>query len=103
MDDTWARQLVERATALEPPMGPIARNALRAGLRLRRRRRAQGAAVTAVAILAAGVVPTLALHGTPPAGLSAPGGRPRFTVSIHQIGTSVLDIRDAVTEKFSTQ
>jgi len=103
MDDTWARELVERATALEPPMGPIARNALRAGLRLRRRRRAQGAAVTTVAILAAGAVPTLALHGTPPASQAATGGRPRFTVSIHQVGTSVLDIRDAVTGKITAR
>src|SRR5580658_6282848 len=103
MDDTWARELLERATALEPPMGPIARNALRAGLRLRRRRRAQGAAVTAVAILAAGVVPSLALHGTPPAGQAATGGRPRFTVSIPRVGLGALDIRNSATGKITGQ
>jgi hypothetical protein len=102
MDDTWARELVERATAFEPPMGPIARNALRAGLRLRRRRRAQGAAVTAVAVLAVGAVPALALHASPPARPTAAGGQPRFTVSIPGwTGIGTLQVRDAVTGKIT--
>jgi DNA-binding beta-propeller fold protein YncE len=59
MDELWLRELLDRAIAGEPPMGPVAANSLRAGIRRRRRRRAQGsaacvaaAAVVAVAVLA---------------------------------------------------
>ncbi len=57
MDETTLRTMLDRATATEPPIGSLARNALRAGIRLRRRRRATGAATSAaaVAVLAAGV------------------------------------------------
>jgi DNA-binding beta-propeller fold protein YncE len=54
---TLVRELLERATVPEPPIGPIAQNAVRAGLRLRRRRRVQavasGAAAAAVVCAAA--------------------------------------------------
>ena len=58
MDELWLRELLDRATAGEPPMGPVADNALRAGIRRRQRRRAQGTAacVAAVAVVAAAVV-----------------------------------------------
>lgn len=59
MAETWLRDLLERAAGDGPPTTPAAaaRNALRAGIRLRRRRRAQraaaGAAVVVVACAAA--------------------------------------------------
>jgi DNA-binding beta-propeller fold protein YncE len=58
MDEMWLRELLDRATASEPPMGPVADNALRAGIRRRQRRRAQGtvACVAAVAVVAAAAV-----------------------------------------------
>jgi DNA-binding beta-propeller fold protein YncE len=58
MDELWLRELLDRATASEPPMGPVAHNALRAGLRRRQRRRAQGTAacVAAVAVATAATV-----------------------------------------------
>ncbi len=57
MDEARLRVLLDRATANEPPIGPLARNSLRAGLRLRRRRQLTGAATAAaaVAVLAIGV------------------------------------------------
>jgi DNA-binding beta-propeller fold protein YncE len=58
MDELWLRELLDRATASEPPMGPVATNALRAGITRRRRRRAQGTAacVAAVAVIGAAAV-----------------------------------------------
>ena len=58
MDELWLREMLDRAVASEPPMGPMAANSLRAGLRRRRRRRAQGAAacVAAVAVVGAAAV-----------------------------------------------
>lgn len=57
MDETTLRDRLDRATASEPPIGPLVRNALRAGIRLRRRRRltSAGTCATAVAVLAGGV------------------------------------------------
>ena len=70
MDEKWLRDLLARATAAKPPIGPVARNALAAGIRLPRRRRIQGSAasVAAVAVVAA-AVPLLngVLGHTPPA------------------------------------
>jgi DNA-binding beta-propeller fold protein YncE len=55
MDELWLRELLDRAVADEPPIGPVADNSLRAWMRQRRRRRAQGSAmcVTAAAVIAA--------------------------------------------------
>jgi DNA-binding beta-propeller fold protein YncE len=50
---TLVRDLLERATVPEPPIGPLAQNAVRAGLRLRRRRRIQGTAGAAIVVCAA--------------------------------------------------
>ena len=76
MDERSLRGLLSQTVNAEPPLGPVARNALRAGIRLRRRRRAQsataGAAVIAAAVVA---IPTLtgAPHGRPAlGGRSAP-------------------------------
>ena len=86
MDETTLRTLLDSALADEPPIGPGADNALRAGIKLRRRRRvltaALGVAVT-VAIAVAIPVVTGPL-GAPPTsgqhpastGLNAPANVP---------------------------
>ena len=53
MDEPSLHDLLERATVPEPPIGPIAQNALHAGLTLRRRRRGNYAAGAAAAIIVA--------------------------------------------------
>ena len=57
MDEAVLREMLERAAAVEPPIGPIARNAVRAGIQRRRRRRVAGAA--AILAVAAAVVLTV--------------------------------------------
>jgi DNA-binding beta-propeller fold protein YncE len=55
MDETSVRGLLEAAIGDEPPIGPVARNSLLAGLKLRRRtriRRATGGAAVVVALAA---------------------------------------------------
>jgi DNA-binding beta-propeller fold protein YncE len=51
MDENSLRDLLERATVPEPPIGQMAQNALRAGIRLRHRRRLQGTAACAAAVV----------------------------------------------------
>jgi hypothetical protein len=67
MDESAVRDMLERATREEPPMGQLSLNALRTGIRLRRRRRAQSAATAATAAVAAiaviGIVPAVTTHG----------------------------------------
>jgi DNA-binding beta-propeller fold protein YncE len=70
MDELWLRELLDRATASEPPMGPLAANALQAGIRRRQRRRAQGTAACAAAVA---VVAVAALAVTGAAGHRAAG------------------------------
>ena len=72
MDERSLRGLLRQALDAEPPLGPVARNALRAGIRRRWRRRAQGATACA-AVIAAAVVAIPALAGAPHGG-PAPGG-----------------------------
>jgi DNA-binding beta-propeller fold protein YncE len=55
---TLVRDLLERAIVPEPPIGPLAQNAVRAGLRLRRRRRIQGIAGAAIVVCAAAIAVT---------------------------------------------
>ena len=52
MDETSLRRLLERALVNEPSIGPVARNSLRAGLKLRRRRRAWGVDGSTAAVAA---------------------------------------------------
>src|SRR5215469_7952719 len=59
MDELSLRALLERATSPEPPLGQIVSNSLRAGRKLRRRRRATGAGLSAAALVVAGTVPAL--------------------------------------------
>ena len=58
MDEPWLRDLLDRATAGEPPIGSLAVDSLRAGIKRRRRRRAQGtvACVAAVALIGTAAV-----------------------------------------------
>lgn len=68
MDESTIRALLDRATESEPPIGPVARNALRAGRQLRRRRRMAGtAALSGVAVVLAGGLPALTGAIRPPA------------------------------------
>src|SRR5262249_62017928 len=76
MDETSLRRLLDSALAGRPPMGPVVRNALRAGRKLRRRRRIQGAAggAAAVAIIAVTIPATIGMLGHTPQ--PAAGHRP---------------------------
>jgi hypothetical protein len=72
MDENALRDMLERATREEPPMGRLSVNALREGIRIRRRRRAKSAATAAVAAVAVvGLVPALTTHGNVAAGTRA--------------------------------
>jgi len=71
MDEPWLRDLLDRATTGEPPIGPLAINALRAGIRRRRRRRAQG---TVACVAAAALIGTAAVAAARTAG--PPAARP---------------------------
>ena len=65
MDETSLRSLLDSALVGRPPMGPVVHNALRAGRKLRRRRRIQGAAggVAAVAVIAVAIPSTIGIIG----------------------------------------
>jgi hypothetical protein len=81
MDEMAVRAALRRVVAAdEPPVGALVGEALRAGLRLRRRRRLQaaGACLAAVTAVAAGVPAVVALGQVPSAGTSASsaGGGP---------------------------
>jgi DNA-binding beta-propeller fold protein YncE len=62
MDETRLHELLDRASASEPPIGHLVRNSLRAGIRLRRRRRTQRAFSAAAAVVAIGVAPSVTAH-----------------------------------------
>jgi YVTN family beta-propeller protein len=70
MDETLVRGLLETALGDEPPIGPLARNSLLAGIRLRRRariRRATGGAA-AMVVVAAAIPAATGVFGNTPAG-----------------------------------
>ena len=68
MDETTLRTLLDSALADEPPIGPVADNAVRAGIRVRRRRALGAAAGIAVAAAIAIVIPAVTGPlGDPPA------------------------------------
>jgi DNA-binding beta-propeller fold protein YncE len=87
MNEPWLRELLDRAVADEPPIGPVAANSLRAGMKLRRRRRAQGSAmcVTAAAVIAAALALTGAAR-TPATG-PATAARPSTLYVLSSRGT----------------
>jgi hypothetical protein len=80
MDEMAVRSAFRRVVAAdEPPIGALVGEALRAGLRLRRRRRLQAASacLAVVAVLAAGVPAVAArLDQAPPGTMPATGGGP---------------------------
>jgi DNA-binding beta-propeller fold protein YncE len=59
MDERSLRALLERSTSPEPPLGQIVDKSLRTGRRLRRRRIAGAAALSAAAVVAVSTVPAL--------------------------------------------
>ena len=62
MDETTLRELLDHALIHEPPIGPVAHNALQAGIRLRRQRRLHRIAgsMAAIAVIAA-IIPTVTI------------------------------------------
>jgi DNA-binding beta-propeller fold protein YncE len=76
MDELWLRELLDRAVADEPPIGPVPANSLRAGIKLRRRRRAQ---TTAACVAAIAVVGAAALAGTGAPARNPAAGPARYT------------------------
>jgi S1-C subfamily serine protease len=73
MDETTLRTLLDSALAGEPPIGPGADNALRAGIKLRRRRVLSVTGSMAVAAAIAVAIPVVAGPlGAPPAGRQHP-------------------------------
>ena len=89
MDETSLRGLLDSALVGRPPMGPVVHNALRAGLKLRRRRRIQGVAggAAAIAIIAVTIPATIGILGHTPgpaAGHRSAGlaGGPKFFARI---------------------
>jgi hypothetical protein len=68
MDETQLRRLLDNALADEPPIGPVAQNALRTGIKRRRRRALAAAGSAAVIAVAAVALPALTRSlGAPPA------------------------------------
>jgi hypothetical protein len=109
MDETSLRRLLDSTLAGRPPMGPVAHNALREGLKLRRRRRIRGAAggAAAVAIIAVTIPATIGTLGHSPgpamghrsAGLA---GGPKFFAGVAETSThpplkTVVDIYRSAT------
>jgi S1-C subfamily serine protease len=73
MDETTLRTLLDSALTGEPPIGPVADNALRAGIKIRRRRVLSAAAGMAVAAAIALVIPVVTGPlGAPPASSQHP-------------------------------
>jgi hypothetical protein len=82
MDETLVRGLLETALGDEPPIGPLARNSLLAGIRLRRRtriRRATGG-VAAVVVVAAAIPAVTGAFGN-----TSPGPRPEAPFSVPKV------------------
>src|SRR5262249_40446613 len=91
MDETSLRGLLDSALAGRPPMGPVVRNALRAGRKLRRRRRIQRAAggAAAVAIIAVTIPAPTGIPAPPPQPAAGPGppgraGPPKFSAGVEK-------------------
>ena len=103
MDETPVRRLLDRALAGEPPMGPVARNAVRAGIKLRRRRRAQGltgaaAVVGVIAAVAAAVTGAPGNAAKPPPVVQTQAGHGRMPVVAGlSLAAAEAKIKSAVT------
>jgi YVTN family beta-propeller protein len=81
MDERSLHGLLDSALTPEPPIGPVARNSLQAGIKLRRRRRVRGAVgsaavVAAVAVAIPGVTGALShIPAAPHTGMSQAASR----------------------------
>jgi DNA-binding beta-propeller fold protein YncE len=75
VDKTSLRVLLERALENEPQMGSLAHDSLRAGIKLRRRRRAQGAAGSLAAVAVIAIVVPLAISTPEPITPAPKSGR----------------------------
>jgi S1-C subfamily serine protease len=75
VDETTVRTLLDSVLAGEPPIGPVADNALRAGIKIRRRRVLSAAAGIAAAAAIAIALPMVTgpLGGPPASGQRSPG------------------------------
>ena len=89
MDETSLRRMLDSALAGRPAMGPVVQDALRAGIKLRRRRRIRGAVggVAAVAIIVVAIPATIGMlgHAPPPAAGHQPAGlagHPKFFAGV---------------------
>ena len=85
MEEAVLREMLERATTVEPPIGPVARNAVRAGLKRRRRRRVASAAAV-LAVAAAVVLTVPAVTGTRSAPAPATGTIPATVYVANYLG-----------------
>jgi DNA-binding beta-propeller fold protein YncE len=93
MDEERLREMLRNATNEEPPIGSIALNALRAGIRLRRKRRIQSASTCAAAVLAIGIaVPAVIGHGHRLAGARHRHGQTVYVVGTTRTGKAVTPI-----------
>ena len=82
LNGTALRVMLERATADEPFIGPVAQNALIAGLKRRRRRRASGIVACAAAVAAVSViVPALTGARSTTSAPATPAGMPTVYVA----------------------
>jgi S1-C subfamily serine protease len=82
MDETTLRRLMDGALAGEPPLGPVADNALRAGIKARRRRILSAAGSMAAAAAIAVAIPVVAGPlGAPPASRQHPASAWPFSGS----------------------
>jgi len=109
MDETSVRGLLETALGDEPPMGPVARHSLQAGLKLRRRtriRRAAGGA--AVVMTMAAVIPvaigtlgnTAARHHAPrPPGPWVPPSGTAYVINSGGATVTPIDLATSTAER----
>jgi S1-C subfamily serine protease len=104
MDETTLRTLLDGALADEPPIGPGADNALRAGIKARRRRVLSAAASVAVAAAVAVAIPMIAGPlAAPPASRQHPASTLPIqgSANVPPPDTSVLRWRAVATDRAS--
>jgi YVTN family beta-propeller protein len=98
MNELILRELLDRAAGEEPPAGLLAQNALRLGVRLRRRRQLRAAVSSAAAIAVTGVsVPAvLGATGSPsPSPAASPGRHIAYVVTGKDCATTDRPAADA--------
>lgn len=90
MDEPVLRGLLDSALVGEPPIGPVARNSLQAGLKLRRRRRVRAAAggAACLAVVAVAIQAVTGALGTPSA--APPAGAPAAIVYVANLNSATV-------------